>query len=365
MHIKRIVEELEALPGTAKIPFLRYLENVHSMPKDSRDAYDKIMSCGACKLDAGTFGWVTRSRLYWAAGPRGGILNISLKLPTGISLVNSELVSTSRKPTPARLMLDDGYALDPAIDLAGGKRIYTFTREFKHPPDHLKEASLTAQQRWWSDAQRFPPAAYEDHCLAWKGQSWRQLAPAERAVIMGIPPDHLLCGAEASSHERRTELQNCLVGNGFHIPSICLIFLLLLQTATSCHIRPMRDGMEDALAMKLKGTALDPSFAATVSGRWTPAALMEDMDLMLSLPNEPPLPWDQVHWQQRDLDALQSYWVDTQIQGLAPSPQGPEWQGQVHNALLQASCGTQRAPGNSKKGLDHLFRAGYWAQKST
>ena len=37
---------------------------------------------------------------------------------------------------------------------------------------------------------------------------------------------------------------------------------------------------------------------------------------------------------------------------------GPAWAGQRNRALLQASVGIQRAPGDSSKGLDHLFPPG-------
>ena len=81
-------------------------------------------------------------------------------------------------------MMDPGEVLAKA----GVGAMHTFTREFFHPTDRVRQPTPAAAARFFEDDRRFPPAAYEEPSLVWKGSQWRQLLPLERAQIMGVPP---------------------------------------------------------------------------------------------------------------------------------------------------------------------------------
>ena len=68
-------------------------------------------------------------------------------------------------------------------------------------------------------------------------------------------------------------IANCAVGNGFHIPSIMLIFMLLLQSAAG-HVSPQR-GMtttesETKLAMRVRDSVFDDYALRSAEGLITP-----------------------------------------------------------------------------------------------
>ena len=117
------------------------------------------------------------------------------------------LVYVGKKPLPPRLAVSQGYQplLDPTRVLAQGA-IYPFTREFFHPTDRCAQATPPAVARFMADSRRFPPSSYEDHCLFWKQDDWRQPLPHERCQLMGWPAESVVSvpGAET----RRRQVQN-------------------------------------------------------------------------------------------------------------------------------------------------------------
>ena len=59
---------------------------------------------------------------------------------------------------------------------------------------------------------------------------WRTTPAAERAHLHGIPPAAVQVASErAWSHQECAA--NCAIGNGFHLPSMMVMFVLLLQGA--------------------------------------------------------------------------------------------------------------------------------------
>ncbi len=123
------------------------------------------MPCEPIHVPADSFGWVECNRLYWC---RTTIGTLSEALTSGIKLPHDCVLQPCKRHD--RLEFD------------------TFTREFFHPRDHVREVSKEAAARFFSDRQRFSPAAYERNSLVWKGEKWRQPPPEERAQAMGIPP---------------------------------------------------------------------------------------------------------------------------------------------------------------------------------
>ena len=85
-------------------------------------------------------------------------------------------------------------------------------------------------QRFLDDAKRFPPAAYEAPSRAWKGETHRQFIPQDRAQMHMLPTSaYSGAGIGEKSEARRTQVQNSLIGNGMHVPSVMLALFVLLQ----------------------------------------------------------------------------------------------------------------------------------------
>ena len=155
---------------------------------------------------------------------------------------------------------------------AGHNFFHTFTREFCHPPDRLPQASPQAADRFNQDSKRFPPAAYEEHSLVWNKEAWRQLTPAERAQLHGLPVSLIehLQGSDNSSLQHKVALRNSAVGNGFHMPSLMLALFILLQmanvTEATAPLRGLADAQEEQLQSTIFGTAFDPIRGQSLPG---------------------------------------------------------------------------------------------------
>ena len=59
-----------------------------------------------------------------------------------------------------------------------------------------------------------------------------------------------------------------------------------------------------------------------------------------------------------DLRRLQTFWIFCQLKGYDQLEYGPDWAMQKKRAEVIARLGSQRAPGDSKHGLDHLLPPG-------
>ena len=56
---------------------------------------------------------------------------------------------------------------------------------------------------------------------------------------------------------------------------------------------------------------------------------------------------------------LQTFWAWSQQKGGGIGDLGPEWRSQRRRGAVLVKLGSQRFPGNSKQGLDHLIKPGY------
>ena len=63
-------------------------------------------------------------------------------------------------------------------------------------------------------------------------------------------------------------------------------------------------------------------------------------------------------WDDDDLRMLQAYWIFIKARGHTGLECGPDWSMQKRRAQVSARLGSQRAPGDSKLGLDHLLPPG-------
>ena len=232
------------------------------------------------------------------------------------------------------------------------------------PYDRMHTASAAAQQRFIEDGRRFPPNSYEDTSLLWRGSTWRQPAPAERAMLMGLPTvvlAEILPGADQAT---RTAKLNSVIGNGFHLPSLMLALVVLFQLSDQAmghHVpHPLPQPEERALLSRIKGTVFDQQFLKDSPHVMSTQAVAADM---LRILDGIPVPQSlakktAMALAELDLYSLQAYWVYICQKGHTEMDAPPCWRAQKQRGLAVAAQGHQRASGNSSKGIDHLLPPG-------
>ena len=229
-----LVRDLRAHPKLTGIEVILFLENVASMDHKARDQFSHWAGSPPVCIRAADCGWTQRNRLYWLVGRSKALSPDSCEAPmdwswdTGGAEAVPRLRYVGSKPVPARVYFEDGFRLlqDPLLVMKGeAEPVFTFSREFFHPTDNMRDVPAQACQRFFDDARRFPPGAYVETSLLWKGERWRTPSPAERAQMLGSPPS--ATAAVTGSQDERVRLRNSLLGNGFHIPSILVLFSLL------------------------------------------------------------------------------------------------------------------------------------------
>ena len=371
IELKRIVTELES--SFPSIPVFSFLENVASMTPEVRSKYDELVQCSAVLIQGGCFGYTTRTRLWWGRGPKYTVQQLvetgQAVLPDSFDVVQSALGTEIRyigpKPLPSKVFFEEGFSplFEPSTVVAGQGRgaMYTFTREFFHPEDRVDEASPEAVARFYADNRRFPPAAYEEQSLLWKGKHWRTPYPQERAAMMGFPPSVTDSCRRGKKGAQAIQAQNSMLGNGFHLPSIMVFLFVLIQCAdSSCSVpRSTRDSEAADLISRIASTVFAPGRLVTFPGIRSNEMILEDMRSLL--PDEvPETTWQAIsrNWAQLPLADLQAFLLFHHEHDGRPGDLGPQWSGPRHRASLFAALGIQRAMGDSTRGLDHLLQPG-------
>ena len=189
------------------------------------------------------------------------------------------------KPVPNRCLFHQGFhpLFDPkeVVKQSGRGAMHPFTREFFHPLDRTASSSAEAVERFMHDSRRFPPSAYEATSLLWKNDEWRQPSPAERAQMMGIPPEALTAVPGAAAVRRQK--QNSLLGNGFHVFSVMAIFCLLPQMLEAKLARHVPCDEAFLLAERLQFSIWEPGRLGKMPG------LLDSHALVAQLPGLPHL----------------------------------------------------------------------------
>jgi hypothetical protein len=394
-HVARIAEELKQF----QLPVVTWLENSGSASKEVRERYSHLVGSTPVLLNANEVGYVDRSRAFWMQGPRGSVFAADVEMPPDWALrqaarnggtTQGRVQYSGTKPIPKVTHIQLGYrlAIDPSAVVAnkGAGAMYTFTRNFAHPRDLEKHASAGAVARFRSDSQQYPPKAYEEKSLAWRGEEWRTLDSRERAAIHEVPYDILSpCDRMGSSPAKAEAMKCCLLGNGLHMPSFLVIVYLMLQLVepakseyiTKLNFDEQIPGAryahdESCLRDRVRGGVFEPGRMTNFPGILSADQIVDMMQLQLPEDIVPDAPWPQV---RRDMASiplwrLQLFWAHEYLQGRECMEMPPDWAGQRERAKLNASLGRQRAPGDSKRGLDHLLPPGlgpeaHWKEACT
>lgn len=365
--LKDLRDQLRALPECEEVEILSLLENVGSMPDSVQAQYSEWMESEPTLVDAATCGWVHRRRLYWLASMRGGLQpDMTPPESWACALTPGSKVQAlqwrGNKPLPPRLHLQEGYSLllDPheMVKNKGEGAMHTFTREFFHPRDRLGQASAAAAQRFLADNQRFPPAAYEEPSLAWKGSSWRPLLPEERAQLMGIPPE-IFRGVKGPP-EVRVQKANSFLGNGFHTFSILVLLSMVPQLLAGKIPNAILPGDEAALRDRCRHTVWEPGRLASFPGLLEVDEVINGVQQCFPDCQVDVQVWNTVRNRLNvcRLRDLQIFTAWCRLKQLPWHSLGPQPILRVDRAKIYAGLSGQRHPANSSKGLDHLLPPG-------
>ena len=183
--------EIEALPEAEGLEILSLLENVQSMPKEVCSQYSSWLGGDPVAIRSGSCGWVVRNRLYWLVSRRKSVSS-GMAPPDDWEwedgVTPPVLSFCGKKPLPPKVHFQQGFQplLSPTEVVAkkGQGAMHTFTREFYHPSDRVRDVPPEITKTFFEDNRRFPPGSYSDSSLVWKGNSWRTLTPEERGQIM-------------------------------------------------------------------------------------------------------------------------------------------------------------------------------------
>ena len=365
-ELARIRAELEAEPLCADLEIISWLENVASMPAEVKQQYSTWMRSDPILINAGPCGWVQRRRLFWLSSRLRGASK-ELQPPASWNWVESEthpipeLRYEGPKPIPGRVTWEDGYApmLDPAlvVSMKGEGAMHTFTREFRHPGDRLHQVSAEAANRFEIDHRRFPPGAYEEHSLVWRQDEWRTPSPDERSQVMGIPP--AATEAVQGSEVHRTMTRNSMLGNGFHLPSILALFMLL-PALLEAKIAPAPSAPDAALRARLQGSIWEPQRLDTFPDLVTSAAVIKAMRSCFADVPVPEELWTDTarRLQHCRLPRLQGFSGWMRLTGRPWSQLGPVPVFGRSRTQIYAGTSGQRYAAASSRGLDHLLPPG-------
>ena len=363
----RIRDEFRALVAGTTTQVITFLENVASMPRQVQGQYTEWLGHQPVLIRAICCGWTHRNRLFWLGN---GVTGVSPSLtPPQDWRWEPETKDTApclhfvgKKPIPARINWEAGFAplFNPTDVMQGQTHLgfHPFTREFYHPADRTGQSSAQAVARFFHDQCRFPPSAYEEHSLVWRGQTWRTPTPSERCQAMGLPPSAV--SAVEGPQPRRHQAQNSLIGNGFHLPSILAILCFLPQLLAVKIPQPIIDIEETSLKNRLAGTIWEPGRIDTFPDLLQETEVVASLqDLFQALAVEPAT-WDDVRHRlsHSSLRRLQYYAAWCRMQGRTWLTLGPVPITAKDRTAIFAGLSGQRYAASSSRGLDHLLPPG-------
>ena len=363
-EIPRVAQECRDLLASLNthIPVLQLLENVAHGPTEVMTEFCAAMRSRPLIVHGSSFGWVRRTRMFWGGdGHTAMSHDVQSALPKDIAgaLSDDDLMHlrwVGKKPWPARVFFQDGFKtcfqpqanIGTTTDHVG---FATFTQSFEHPRLPDVAASDEACRRYQEGARAYPAFAYEDESLLWKGRDWRQPNAQERATLMGIPSSILQWAApEEEDIQHRERVRASLIGNSFHVPSLMVVLMILLQMipVVSGIPPPMYSAFDTCLRTQVKGSVFQPGVVDTCPGLLTPETLLERIQQQfVSL---------DVQWPVLQVDdkvraavrKLQIFKADCILRNAESDFGAPQWRQQHHRALAASALGAQRGGPLSK-----------------
>ena len=363
--VRDIAAALRNHPECADLEVLVLLENVASMDAVACDQYSKWMSAQPVVIQAADCGWTARHRIYWVSGGTRTLSPTTCQAPLDWTWHSddrgrAQLKYCGQKPIPSRVHFEGGFQLlqDPVMVMKGeAAPVFPFTREFFHPDDGTRGVPAQAVRRFRQDSQRFPPAAYKETSLVWRGEEWRQLSPSERSQMLGVPPS--ATAAVTGDQDERCRARNSLLGNGFHLPSI-LVLLSVLAQLCDAKISFLLDPQQEALRARATNTVWGGDWVYNAPGLLSVDEIVRDMELQLEPLSVPPLVWQECRAALSHCDI-----VLPQAFSCFQRSRGKDWHQCPPRPILArdrtqifASNSGQRYSSEESRGLDFLLPPG-------
>eukprot|EP00435_Cladocopium_sp_Y103_P010075 s1670_g2.t1 len=312
LELQRLQQELHALPEMHNVELVAFLENVASMPPQVRSQYTQWLRGEPVLVDSASCGWVQRRRLYRLVS-RHKSLHAQLQPPACWDWVPGDgvvpqLQYVGDKPLPNRCFFAQGF--QPLGIFYTG--------------DRTSSSSSAAVERFFADARRFPPSAYEERSLVWKGEEWRQPLPSERAQLLGVPPDCL--DAVPGDAALKRQRQNCLLGNGFHLYSVLAILCMLPQLLEAKLAAPLVWHSEVSLRSRLLHTVWEPGRLTDFPGLHSAESIASRLPHLFPECRVDAAVWSDVRRRLShcSLLDLQAYMGWCRLRGLATDDLGPQ-----------------------------------------
>lgn len=372
------------------IPVAKFLENVKYCPAEFVAAVNADFAGPPIAMEASDQGYHKRARLFWGDVNGTAVTTTQLDLPRDVTLQQEIVQGRSAQdrpyaekiqlraayyghPMPKKIVTPKDYFLNfdtKEVQAGNSKGFGTFSREFVHPTDRVKSASKAAGYRFYAGDKLFPPMAYEEEALLWTAGphdklQWMVPTPYVRAQAMGIPRDLIDALPDNTETEKGSKdaIRNSALGNSFHVPSVALfmVFLFQLVAATAGSVQvPIYVGHELFMREACKGTCWEPGVMESYPGLLSGSQVA---DAFISLCASEGLHISNLTKLRAALAipavaCLQAYWVDTQLRGLEPNSQGPQWAQQKQQAAQAAALGTQRGAILSRHAAAELVEPG-------
>ncbi|CAE7257437.1 unnamed protein product [Symbiodinium microadriaticum] len=364
-QVRDLAAALRGHPECDQLEVLVLLENVASMDVVACAQYSEWMSSQPVVIQAADCGWTARHRIYWLSGRTRTLSPTTCQAPSDWTWASddrgrAQLKYCGQKPVPSRVHFEGGFQLlqDPAMVMKGeAEPVFTFTREFFHPDDSTQGVPAQAVRRFRQDSQRFPPAAYNETSLVWRGDEWRQLSPSERSQMLGVPPS--ATAAVTGNQDERCRVRNSLLGNGFHLPSILVLISVLAQLCDA-KISFMPDPQQEALRARTANTVWGGDWLYNAPGLLSVDDVVHDMEMQLEQLSVPPLIWQECRTSLSHCDI-----VLPQAFSCFQRSRGKDWDQCPPRPILArdrtqifASNSGQRYSSEESRGLDFLLPPG-------
>ena len=366
---------------------VEWLENAGSSPPPVIAELSEAFQTKPVRTAAEQCGYVKRNRLFWGrCEGEGHEKTLEGFLPKGDKQLvmppswraqpaqqpdapHFELKYEGSKPIPSAVHLDNHFQFPfvprTLVAEGGSKALYPFVRCFPHPDDLVSRASPEAAARFREDKKRYPPAAYEERHLLWRGDEWRPASARERAAIHELPYDLLKPCDEIQDPEKREAARASLIGNGWHMGTFLVVLFMLFQLAEPCPraqvVKPQQYAQDEwELRQRVRGSIFEPGKVFHAPGCLTHAQVVGSMRRQLPFEFISHEVWRRAEQrlQRVGIEHFQYFWLYQSEAGRDTTVLGPQWQANRQRACLFAATGRQRAAGDSKMGLDHLLPPG-------
>ena len=301
-HFVAIRDALAAHCSRQGVDFQWFFEEVGTMTATNRAKISRLLSSAPVIIQSADFGWVHRCRAYWGAEAQlRELLNLQIQIPgiemhdKGDLIPEAYVIRWVGAPIPAEWSPSQSASEWRFRERAGehapavpgsswrprfkGGRFATFVQAWPgHPKDRGDANDDDAVLALEKDHGRYPLAHYRKTNLLFykdsnrkrkKGRGYEYGFPLpadDREALSGWPVGHTACISQDESPSEADSVRCSAIGNGWHIPSVLITFVLLLvehfpTRAKAAHAQPAFDdhspAFNDTFNFDHRSTSLD------------------------------------------------------------------------------------------------------------